>query len=70
MIRHYTSPTGGVIFNHPYNAEYGRVCRMRDAGPSLDASAGSALAVLDESWTVIEVRQGSHGLTPTFTGDS
>jgi hypothetical protein len=51
-------------------AEYGRVCRMRDASPSPDRSGSSALAVFDESCAVIEVRQGRHSLTATFTGVS
>lgn len=43
---------------------------MRYADPSPDASGSSALAVFDESWTVIEARQGTHSLTAMFTRDS
>jgi hypothetical protein len=43
---------------------------MRYPDPSPDASGSSALAVFDESWTVIEVRQRTHSLTATCTRDS
>ena len=61
---------GSVRVGRAPTAEYGRVCWMRYADPSPDASGSSALAVLDESWTVIDVRQGTHSLTATFTRDS